>query len=364
MKIMTILGTRPEIIRLSRIIEKLDSHSNHVLVHTGQNYDSSLNQIFFDELGVRTHDHFLGISGGFPDQMGRLFPEVSKVLIKEQPDKVLILGDTNSALSAIMAKKLFIPVYHMEAGNRCFDDRVPEEINRRIVDHSSDILIPYTQNSKHNLINEGIPLSRIYVSGNPILEVINSHRKKIDASTILNTLDIKSKEYFLITLHRSENVDVENRLQQFLQAFEMIFEKYKIPLIISTHPHTKSRMLEMKVLQKNKNIRFMEPFGLFDFIKLESNAMAVLSDSGTVQEECCIFKVPNVTLRDVTERPETIESGSNILSGADPHQIMTALELVLSREPEWSIPVEYLVENVSDTILNIILGYNHRSCHA
>lgn len=357
MKIMTILGTRPEIIRFSKLIPKLDKCVNHVVVHTCQNYDPSLNEVFFRELGIRTPDQLLDIRGSFCEQIGQLFPSLEPIIRKEDPDKVLILGDTNSALSAIVAKKLFIPVYHMEAGNRCFDDRVPEEVNRRIIDHSSDVLIPYTHNSKQNLINEGIDLNRIYVSGNPILEVIQSYEEEINSSTILDTLGIRPKQYFLVTLHRSENVDVEDRLQSFAAAFKQINQTHHIPVIVSTHPHTQKQIEKMGKPGEDADVRYLSPFGMFDFIKLERNAKAVLSDSGTVQEECCIFKIPNVTLRDVTERPETIECGSNILSGADPKKILACLDLVLSHKPDWVAPEEYLRENVSDTITNLLLGH-------
>jgi UDP-N-acetylglucosamine 2-epimerase (non-hydrolysing) len=357
MKIMTILGTRPEIIRLSKVIPKLDDVVNHVLVHTGQNYDHSLNEVFFNELNIRVPDYFLNIKGSFCEQMGQLFPSLESVIKKEHPDKILILGDTNSALSAIVAKKFSIPVYHMEAGNRCFDDRVPEEVNRRIIDHCSDILIPYTNNSKQNLINEGIDLKQIFVSGNPILEVIRSYESKIVSSIILDSLKILPKQYFLVTLHRSENVDVEERLNNFSDAFKQINRTYNLPVIVSTHPHTQKCIEGIAKLDKKADVRYLPPFGMFDFVKLERNAKAVLSDSGTVQEECCIYKIPNVTLRDVTERPETIECGSNILSGANPEQILLCLDLVLSHEPNWEAPEEYLRLNVSNVIVNLLLGH-------
>jgi UDP-N-acetylglucosamine 2-epimerase (non-hydrolysing) len=359
MKVLTVLGTRPEIIRLSRIIEKLDQNCQHVLVHTGQNYDPNLNDVFFQQLKVRAPDYYLNARGSLGEQLGILFSEVEKVLQAEAPDKLLVLGDTNSALSAIIAKRNGIPVYHMEAGNRCYDDRVPEEVNRRIIDHSSDVLMPYTERSRQNLLREGIPGQRIYVTGNPILEVIQHYDTQIQAASILKELKLKPTGYFLVTLHRAENVDVEIRLKEFAQALEQLQIKYGKPVVVSTHPHTRARMEAFGVLNNNPEIHFLEPFGFFDFIKLERNAMCVLSDSGTVQEECAIFKVANVTLRDVTERPETLECGSNILSGADSERILQCVELVLGQQGNWFVPNEYRVENVSDTVVKMLHGYLH-----
>jgi UDP-N-acetylglucosamine 2-epimerase (non-hydrolysing) len=356
---MTVLGTRPEIIRLSRIIEKLDATCQHVLVHTGQNYDSNLNEVFFQQLGVRAPDHYLNARGSLGEQLGILLAAVEKMLKDEKPDKLLILGDTNSALSAIIAKRYGIPVYHMEAGNRCYDDRVPEEVNRRIIDHSSDVLMPYTERSRQNLLREGIPGQRVFVTGNPIYEVIQQHDSQIKDSRILRDLGLAPTKYFLVTIHRAENVDVEERLRELTLALERIQEKYELPVIVSTHPHTKARMESFGIISKNANVRFLQPFGFFDFIKLEQNATCVLSDSGTVQEECAIFKVANVTLRDVTERPETLECGSNILTSANSKNILRCVELVLEQKSNWFVPPEYLVENVSDTVVRLLHGYLH-----
>jgi UDP-N-acetylglucosamine 2-epimerase (non-hydrolysing) len=357
MKILTVLGTRPEIIRLSLIIEKLDAVCEHFLVHTGQNYDPNLNDIFFQQLGVRTPDTFLDATGPFGEQVGTILSKIEQVMQVEKPDKFLVLGDTNSALAAIVAKRMGIPVYHMEAGNRCYDDRVPEEVNRRIIDHSSDVLMPYTERSRQNLLAEGIPNQRIYVTGNPILEVIKHHTDQIKASNILQALNIETGNYFLVTLHRAENVDTETRLRLYASALEQIQKKYNMPVIVSTHPRTRSRFNAFSIALENTQIRFMEPFGFFDFVSLEQQALCVLSDSGTVQEECSIFKVPNVTLRDVTERPETLECGSNILSGAEPESILRCVEVVLSQPPCWDPPVEYLAENVSQTVVKILTGF-------
>ena len=360
MKIMTILGTRPEIIRLSRIIEKLDHLCEHVLVHTGQNYDVNLNDIFFEQLDVRKPDHYLGVRGEtFGEQIGKIITASEQVLRTERPDRLLVLGDTNSCLAAIVAKRMGIPVYHMEAGNRCYDDRVPEEVNRRIIDHSSDLLMPYTERSRANLLREGIEGHRIYVTGNPIYEVIQHYDPAIRQSDVLQRLRLEPGKYFLVTMHREENVDIEARLRSLTQALIFLQKEYKMPIICSLHPRTKNRMQRFGLDVKSKQIRFHAPFGFFDFITLERNAFCVLSDSGTVQEECCIFRVANVTIRDVTERPETIECGSNMLSGANPEMIRQCVRVVLEQKCNWTVPPEYLAEHVSDTVVKIILGYTH-----
>lgn len=359
MKILTVLGTRPEIIRLSRVIEKLDKLCDHVLVHTGQNFDPNLSDIFFKELKVRKPNHYLGIKGEtFGHQLGQMLEKVDNVMEKEKPDRLLILGDTNSGLSAILAKRRGIPVFHMEAGNRCYDDRVPEEVNRRVIDHSSDILMPYTERSRQNLLKEGIEGQRIFVTGNPILEVINHYEPEIEKSLIHKKLGLKKGKYFLVTLHRAENVDLKPRLKSLLEALDRIQKAYKLPLILSLHPHTRQKIAQFVIELSNPDIRFIDPPGFFSFIALERNAFCVLSDSGTVQEECCIFKVPNVTLRDVTERPETIECGSNILSGAEPEAVLGYVKTVLANSTKWEPPREYLKTGVANTVCKIVVGYN------
>lgn len=359
MKIMTILGTRPEIIRLSLIIKKLDKHCTHVLVHTGQNYDPNLKDVFLDSLEVRQPDYYLDARGRFGEQAGIILKESEAVMLKEKPDRLLILGDTNSGLAAITAKRLGIPVFHMEAGNRCYDDRVPEEVNRRIIDHSSDILMPYTQHSRENLLAEGIPSRRIYVTGNPIKEVIDFYAEAIKTSSVLKDLGLKKKNYFLVTLHRAENVDIPERLQQFMTALSQLHKEYGQPVVCSLHPRTRQKMKDFIIAVEG--VTFLEPLGFFPFVHLEQHARCVLSDSGTVQEECCIFKVPSVTLRDTTERPETVEAGSNILSGSDPERILECVNVALARPPDWLPPKEYLAENVSETVLKIILGYSKKN---
>jgi UDP-N-acetylglucosamine 2-epimerase (non-hydrolysing) len=350
MKILTLLGTRPEIIRLSLIIEKLDRLADHVLIHTGQNYDVNLNDIFFQQLGIRKPDHFFDARGSFGEQIGIIFKQSERMMLEEKPDR-------NSGLAAIIAKRLGIPVYHMEAGNRCYDDRVPEEVNRRIIDHSSDVLLPYTERSRQNLLREGISGERIHVTGNPIYEVIQHHEQKIMQSDILKKLMLKPSEYFLVTVHRQENVDIEERLRGITNALSRLQQEYKIPVIVSTHPRTRLRIQSFGIKLENPEVRFLDPFAFFDFISLEQNAFCVLSDSGTVQEECCLFKIANVTIRDVTERPETIECGSNMLSGADPEMIVSCVRTVLDQKPQWSVPSEYLIDHVSNTVVKIILSF-------
>jgi UDP-N-acetylglucosamine 2-epimerase (non-hydrolysing) len=357
MKVMTVLGTRPEIIRLSRIIDKLDKRCDHILVHTGQNYEKNLNEVFFRDLKVREPDYYLGIKAdSFAEQISKILAETEKVILKEKPDRILILGDTNSGLSVIVARRMGIPVYHMEAGNRCYDDRVPEEINRRIIDHSSNVLMPYTHNSKENLLAEGIKSASIRVIGNPIFEVIMYYNKKIENSRILEELKLKPQGYFLVTAHRAENVDDKNRLNSLLLALDKINKKYSLPVICSLHPRTKSKLTQYGIKVSNTNIRFLEPFGFFDFIALEKQARCIITDSGTVQEEACILMIPNITIRDVTERPETLECGSNILTGVSPDTIMKSLKIVLGKKPEWEPPAEYLVKNVSSRVVKIVLG--------
>jgi UDP-N-acetylglucosamine 2-epimerase (non-hydrolysing) len=361
MKMMTILGTRPEIIRLSLLIGQLDRLCKHILVYTGQNFDPELSDVFFEQLGVRRPDHFLGIRGEtFGEQVGKIMMMSEKVLWDEKPDRLLILGDTNSALAAIVAKRLGIPIYHMEAGNRCYDDRVPEEVNRRIIDHCSDILMPYTERSRANLLQEGISSEQIYVTGNPIYEVICHYESQIRQSSILADLGIQKDRYFLVTMHRAENVDIEYRLRELTTAIDRLQRAYDLPIIISTHPHTQKRMEIFGINIQNEKVRFLPPFGFFDFIALEQNAFCVLSDSGTVQEECCIFHIANVTIRDVTERPETIECGSNMLSGTDPDTILQCVRVVLNRKGKWTVPHEYLMEDVSDTVTKIVLSFLSR----
>lgn len=357
MKVLTVLGTRPEIIRLSRVIERLDAVCDHLLVHTGQNFDASLSDVFFEELGVRTPDHYLGVKGeGFAERVGQIIAAVERLIREQEPDRLLVLGDTDSGISAYVAKRLGVPVFHMEAGNRCFDDRVPEEVNRRVIDHSSDVLMPYTERSRANLLHEGIPSQRIYVTGNPIKEVLDHYAEQIDAADALERLGVEPGGYLLLTMHRQETVDVEERLRSLAQGIIEIADELELPLICSMHPRTRGRLKQFGVPMETDRVRVMPAMGFFDFVKLERGARCVLSDSGTVQEECCIFGVPAVTVRDTTERPETVECGSNMLSGVEPGAISRCTRTVLERPPAWEPPPEYLVADVSGPVSKILLG--------
>lgn len=361
---MTIFGTRPEIIRLNLVMRLLDQHCEHVTVHTGQNYDESLSDVFIRELDVRTPDHHLGIvSKSFGEQIGLILSKIDELVAAEKPDRVLILGDTNSALAAIVAARRQIPIFHMEAGNRCYDDRVPEEINRRIIDHASTILLPYTERSKENLVREGIDRDRIFVTGNPIKEVLDSFADQIEASEVLKTQSIRPFEYFLVSLHRAENVDIPERLAQIVSGLNDVATKFGKPVLVSVHPRTEERLANLGISPDPEKIRLLKAMGFFDFVKLEKNSLAVLTDSGTVQEECAIFGVPNITLRDVTERPETLECGSNILSGAEPSSIVSAVGIAIAQPAAWTPPREYLAANVSQTISKIVLGYTSLRRH-
>jgi UDP-N-acetylglucosamine 2-epimerase (non-hydrolysing) len=288
--------------------------------------------------------------------VAQLLASIEDVMLRVRPDRLLILGDTNSGLSAIVAKRLGIPVYHMEAGNRCYDDRVPEETNRRLIDHSSDVLLPYTERSRSNLLREGIAAERVYVTGNPIREVIDSYRSSIDASTVLDDLALTAGRYFLVTMHRAENVDSPARLRALALGLQRVQTEHGVPMVISLHPRTRSRLELLGLDLDGDGMRVMPPMGFFDFVALEERAFCVLTDSGTVQEECCILRIPAVTIRDVTERPETLECGSNVLSGADPDHITTCVRAVAQRPRDWIVPPEYLAERVSNTVLRILLG--------
>lgn len=355
MRVMTVLGTRPEIIRLSRVIHLLDQCAEHTLVHTGQNYDERLDRIFFEELEVRAPDLNLGVrASGMGEQMGQILTRIEPVLRERRPDRLLILGDTNSGLSALVARRLGIPVYHMEAGNRCYDDRVPEEVNRRTIDHASTVLLPYTQRSRENLLREGFANDRVLVTGNPIKQVIDHHAARIDASTVLDELGVEAGRFFLVTMHRAENVDRADKLRDLVGALEELGDEYGLPVVGSLHPRTRSKLDQFGIRADHPRVRFVPPLGLFDFLKLEQQAFCILSDSGTVQEEACIFGVPNVTIREVTERPETVECGSNFLAGSDRAQIMAGVRLVTRQRGGWTPPPEYLAPRVAETVVRAV----------
>jgi len=358
MKIVTVLGTRPEIIRLSRVIEKLDMACRHVLVHTGQNYDPNLSEVFFRQLKIREPDYHLAVQAdSLGEQVGQILSRVQTILQQERPDRLLILGDTNSGLAAFIAKRMGIPVFHMEAGNRCYDDRVPEEVNRRVIDHSSDVLMPYTERSRQNLLREGISAQRVLVTGNPTCEVLTHYRDAIDRSEVLADLGLKPKRFLLATLHRAENVDVESRLRNLTATLARLPAVYDMPVICSLHPRTRHRMLSFGMTLDLQRVRFLDPLGFFEFVALQQQAFCVLSDSGTVQEECCLLHVPSVTLRDFTERPETIECGSSILAGTDPERILTAVETVVRVPTQWTPPCEYLRTDVAVTVVKVLTSF-------
>ena len=354
-KILTILGTRPEIIRLSRIIPKLDQVSDHRVLHTGQNYDATLNDIFFDQLRLRHPDCVLQSRGSIGQQLAATMVGVEQYVAEFQPDAVLVLGDTNSGLSAIVCERMGIPVYHMEAGNRCYDSLVPEEKNRRIIDSVSTVNLPYTELSRQNLLREGAQNNRVFVTGNPIKEVLDYYHKEIDNSSILTQLKLNAGQYIIATAHRAENVDNPARLASIFSAMETIAEDY--PVVFSCHPRTRQRLQELKVNISDR-IVLSEPLGFFDFVKLEKNSYMAISDSGTVQEEMCLFHIPTITIRATTERPETVWCGSNVVTGLEVNNIVGGYQAMKSVDRGWTVPAEYARTNVSDIVVNILLG-NH-----
>ena len=358
MHVMTVLGTRPEIIRLSLIMKKLDEVcTKHTIVYTGQNFTHSLSDVFFEQLLIRKPDYYLHMkSMSLGGQLASMYDFLEEVLEKERPDKVLILGDTNSALSAVLFERYGIDVYHMEAGNRCFDLRVPEEKNRRVVDAVSSYNLPYTEKSRQNLLDENVPVNRIFLSGNPIYEVLTHYKTQIRTSSILSKLNLAHKDYFLVTIHRAENVDSPEILKDIFSGFNQVAELHGKRIICSLHPRTNSKLRLLEGFELNPLIELHEPFGLFDFVKLEENATCVLTDSGTVQEECCILHVPAVTVRNATERPETIECGSNILSGTKADRIAESVGIMMKQSTYWELPQGYQDRHVSQKVINYLLG--------
>lgn len=362
MKVMTIVGTRPEIIKLALTIQELDKYTKHILVHTGQNYDYELNQIFFDELGLRKPDYFLEAAGGSVAQtIGNIITKADEVMEKEKPDAVLLYGDTNSCLSVIAAKRRKIPVFHMEAGNRCFDQRVPEEINRKIVDHTSDINMTITEHARRYLIAEGIRPETIIKTGSSMKELFVKYNDKISASKVLKTLNLKQKGYFVISAHREENVDSNSHFKHLIETLNAIADKYNKPIIFSTHPRTRKRMDEMPSLKLSKLVHLHKPFGFFDYLCLQQNAYCVLSDSGTITEESSILSFPAVTIRDSHERPEGMDEGTLIACGLNPQKVMEAINITVSQYEEVAKPfrivADYDVDNVSKKVVKIILSY-------
>lgn len=359
LKIMTIFGTRPEIIRLSRVFAKLDQYVNHIMVHTGQSYDYEMDKIFFDQLKIRKPDYFLEVkSETLGGQIANIISRSEEVLKKEMPDAVVVVGDTNSSLATIIAKRMKIPIFHMEAGNRCFDENVPEEINRKIVDHISDINLPYSENARLYLIQEGIHPGTIYVTGSPMAEVLNYYKKQIEASNILKELKLKPKKYFVASIHREENVENKESLTKLIDALNAVAETYKMPIVTSTHPRTAKKLNEYRI-KANKLINFHKPFGYLDYVKLEKNAFCVLSDSGTIQEESSILNFPAIQVRNSSERPEALDEGVLILSGLDKDIILQAIEIItkqLAAAEKFNTPRNYQDTNVSSKVLRLIVG--------
>lgn len=361
LKVMTVVGTRPEIIRLSRVMAKLDAYCEHVLVHTGQNYDYELNQVFFDDLGLRKPDHFLEVAGGTAaETIGRVIIEVDKVLEQERPDAMLILGDTNSCLSVIPAKRRRIPVFHMEAGNRCFDDRVPEEINRRIVDHSADINLPYSDIAREYLLAEGLSADRVIKTGSPMFEVLEHYRAGIEGSDALDRLGVEKKGYFLVSAHREENVDSERQLRRLHETLNAIAERFALPILVSTHPRTRKR-IDAHGLTFDPRVKLLKPFGFLDYNALQWNARAVLSDSGTISEESSILGFPALNIREAHERPEAMEEGAVMMVGLGKARVLQALDILDAEQAAGSRPLrrvaDYSMPNVSDKVLRIIMSY-------
>jgi len=363
LKVMTVVGTRPEIIRLSRVMAQLDRHCEHVLVHTGQNYDYELNEVFFSDLGIRKPDHFLEAAGATAaETIAQVIMNVDKVLEQTQPDALLILGDTNSCLAAIAAKRRKVPIFHMEAGNRCFDFRVPEEINRRIVDHTSDINLTYSQIARDYLLRENLPPDQVICTGSPMREVIERYRPGIEASDVLARQGLTAGKYFVVSSHREENVDSPENLQRLLQIMNTLAERYQEPVIVSTHPRTRKR-LETLLAQQPMHalVNFMKPFGFLDYIKLQSGARAVLSDSGTITEESSILNFPALNLREVHERPEGFEEAAVMMVGLDVARVLDGLA-ILATQPRGDerllrLVNDYAPANVSDKVLRIIVSY-------
>lgn len=364
MRIMTIIGTRPEIIRLSEIIKKLDRYADHILVHTGQNFDYELNEIFFSDLQIRKPDRFLDAARDTPAKTIASVIETSDAAFEDyKPDALLILGDTNSALAAISAKRRKIPIFHMEAGNRCFDFRVPEEINRRIVDHISDINLPYTTIAKDYLIKEGLPADQIIKTGSPLTEVLKVNKQKIDSSDVLGRLDLTEGEYFVVSCHREENVDSRESLSGLIDVLRNLADRFEMPIIISTHPRTKKRLQEMGLLESSKLLQFHAPFGYFDYVHLQQHAKAVLSDSGTITEESSLLNFPAINIRECHERPEGFEEASVVFTGLDHDLVLQAIAL-LEDQPRGddrllNVVADYRDDNISDKIYRIILSYTH-----
>ncbi|TDS13701.1 non-hydrolyzing UDP-N-acetylglucosamine 2-epimerase [Sphingobacterium paludis] len=358
LKVATILGTRPEIIRLAECIKKCDTYFEHVLIHTGQNYDYELNEIFFENLGLRRPDYFLSVAGAhLGETIGNVIAKSFDVLTKEKPDALLVLGDTNSVLSTIAAKRLKIPIFHMEAGNRCFDQNVPEEINRKISDHISDINLTYTENSRRYLLSEGFRKDHVFVTGSPLKEVLDKYKDSIQSSNIVSQLNLEEGRFIVVSAHREENIDLGDHFEQLVESLNAVAEKFKVPLIFSTHPRTKNR-IALKNVSFHPLIKNVAPLGFFDYVKLQKSAMVVLSDSGTISEESAMMQFPAVSIRTSTERPEAIDAGTIVLGGISKDQMLNAIDVAMGLfDKSAKLPFEYEVTNTSDRVIKAIMSY-------
>lgn len=361
LKVLTLVGTRPEIIKLSRVIAELDQHLTHVLVHTGQNFDFELNEIFFSELGIRRPDHFLEAAGATAaETIGLVIQRIDKVLEVEQPDAFLLLGDTNSSLGAIAAKRRKIPIFHMEAGNRCFDQRVPEEINRKLVDHVSDINLTYTEHARRYLLAEGLKPETVIKTGSPMQEVLAYHAAAIDRSDVVERFGFTNKEFFVVSAHREENVDDPQTLQNLMAAIDALARHYKLPVLVSTHPRTRRRLDEAGIGDLDERVRFVKPLGFFDYVKLQREARCVISDSGTITEESSILGFPAITIREAHERPEGMDAGVLVMCDPTRERIIEAVDVVTAQaanNPTRRLVPDYDCGLVSEKIVRIILSY-------
>jgi UDP-N-acetylglucosamine 2-epimerase (non-hydrolysing) len=360
LKLMTIVGTRPEIIKLSEVIKKSDKYFNHILVHTGQNYDYELNQVFFENLGIREPDFYLNIVGDNLGQtMGNVLAKSYEIMVQEQPDALLVLGDTNSCLSVISAKRLKIPIFHMEAGNRCFDENLPEEINRRIIDHTSDVNLCYTEHARNYLNWEGVSKERTYVVGSPMAEVLKVNKEKIDCSKVLDTLDLEKGKYILLSAHREENIDNDDNFMALMNAVNAMAENYNLPIIYSVHPRSK-KFIEQRGFKFHTNVRSLQPFGFADYNNLQKNAFCVVSDSGTIAEEASYFKFPAISIRTSTERPEALDKGNMVIGSITTEQVLQAVDMVVEMNAHGDLGEDvpnYSDENVSTKVIKLIQSY-------
>lgn len=362
LKVMTIVGTRPEIIKLCRVIDELDRHTHHILVHSGQNYDYELNEIFFQQLGIRKPDYFLDAVGDSVAQtIGNVIAKADEVMGRVKPDAILLLGDTNSCLSAISAKRRKIPIFHMEAGNRCFDLRVPEEINRKIVDHISDINMTYTEHARRYLLAEGLRPETVMKTGSPMKEVLDYYRQQIESSDVLESLQVRAGEYFVVSAHREENVDSDENFANLLDTLNVIAVRYDRPIIFTTHPRTKKRLEGRGSAGLNPHIRFLKPLGFFEYVKLQMHAKCVISDSGTITEESSVLNFPAVTIRQAHERPEGMDEGTLIMCGLQAERVMESIDVVTVQHAgssrQFRLVADYDTDNVSQKVLRIILSY-------